>query len=91
MATTNNSLTALVQFQRRVPAKEGGELGVDGLRQQPPHPGTQHLGQRIVDLIWLAKRDNVILVRDVSLLLRPASATAPIRHPLQAAVTNFLA
>jgi hypothetical protein len=68
MAMTNNSLAAVVQFQRRMLGQEGGDLGVNGLRQQPPRPGPQHLGQRIVDLIWLAKRDNVILVHGVSLL-----------------------
>nr|WP_284275211.1 hypothetical protein [Bradyrhizobium iriomotense] len=66
------------------------DFGLDSLRHKLPCTGAQDIGQRIIDLVGLTKRDNVAsLVHSVSLSLRGSSRldTPPIHcrhHPLPA-------
>ena len=75
-------------------AEQGGNLGLDRLRQQRSRAVAQHLGQRIVERSWLEELENVIFGHGVS-LLRWRSGGFEHPHdtppsPLHA-VTNFRA
>ncbi|UGX99472.1 hypothetical protein G6321_00017195 [Bradyrhizobium barranii subsp. barranii] len=68
------------------------DFGLDSMRQKLPRAGAQDIGQWIIDLVGLTKRDNVAsLVHGVSLSLRGSGRldtrldTPPIsfrHHPL---------
>jgi hypothetical protein len=68
MAMSDHTVPAVSQLQVLLQRQESFHLGLNGLFEQPARPRTQKRGQRIVDLVGLAKVNNaVILVHGVAL------------------------
>src|SRR5277367_4388542 len=61
-------MTAVIGEFVGMAVEQGGNLRLDGLRQQRPRAVAQHLGQRIGECPWLAELENITLGHGVSLL-----------------------
>ncbi len=71
MAVPDQASPPVRQPQLLHAGQEGFGFKFNGLRQQPPRTGAQHVGQRIVDIVRLTETDNIDrLVHGVSLSVR---------------------
>jgi hypothetical protein len=68
MPVAHQPLTAIIGEFVGMAVEQGGNLRLDGLRQQRPPAVAQHLGRRIGECPWLAELENIILGHGVSLL-----------------------
>src|SRR4051794_24586841 len=68
MTMAHQPLAAVFGLSVSVAAKEGCDLGLDGLRQQRPRTLAQNFGERVGELCWLDQLDGIILGHGVSLL-----------------------
>jgi hypothetical protein len=68
MSVAHQPLPAVIGELVGMAAEQGGNLGLDGLRQQRSRAITQHLGQRISEYPWLGELENISLRHGVSLL-----------------------
>src|SRR4051794_34261771 len=62
------TLAAVFGLSVGMAAEEGGDLGLDGLRQQGSRALAQNFGERVGELCWLDQLDDSILAHGVSLL-----------------------
>src|SRR5829696_4994982 len=67
-AMAHQPLAAVFGVLAGVAGEEGGDLGLDGLRQQGSGALAQNLGQRVGERSWLDQLDDIILAHGVSLL-----------------------
>src|SRR5215212_7727476 len=91
MTMAHQPLAAVFGLSVGVAAKEGCDLGLDGLRQQRSRALAQNFGERIGELGWLDQRDDVILDHGVSLLRWRSGGSNTPRYAASSphAVTNF--
>jgi len=68
MSMAYEPLAAVVSQLVSVAAEQGGNLRLDGLRQQRSRAVAQNLGQRIGKSSWLGELENISLGHGVSLL-----------------------
>ena len=68
MPVAHQPLAAVIGELVGMAADQGGNLRLDGLRQQRSRAVAQHLGQRIGECSWLGELENISLCRGVSLL-----------------------
>src|SRR4051812_5404443 len=68
MPMAHQPLAAVFGVLVSVAGKEGGDLRLDGLRQQRPRARAQNFGERVGELCWLDQLDDIILGHGVSLL-----------------------
>jgi hypothetical protein len=68
MPVAHQPLAAVVGQLVGMQAEQGGDLGLDRLRQQRSRAVAQHLGQRIGKSSWLGELENVSVGHGVSLL-----------------------
>ena len=79
MPVTDQPLAAVVGQVVGMGAEQGGNLGLDGLRQQRSRAVAQHLGQRIGKSSWLGELESVSLGHGV-LLFRWRSGGVEYPH-----------
>src|SRR3954462_7904969 len=93
MAMAPQPLAAIFGLSVGMAAEEGGDLRLDGLRQQGSRTLAQNFGERVGELCWLDQLDDIILDHGVSLLRwrSGGSNTPTIRRLIPHAVTNFRA
>src|SRR5262249_30250981 len=70
--------TAVIRQLVSVAAEQGGNLRLDGLRQQRSRAVAQNLGQRISKTSWLREFENVSVGHGVSLLRWRSGG---VKHP----------
>src|SRR6516162_9974249 len=68
MPVAHQPLAAVIGELVGMAADQGGNLRLDGLRQQRSRAVAQHLGQRIGECSWLGELENISLCHGVSLL-----------------------
>src|SRR5215472_14187431 len=68
MPVAHQPLAAVIGELVGMAADQGGNLRLDGLRQQRSRAVAQHLGQRIGECSWLGELANISLCHGVSLL-----------------------
>src|SRR4051794_35473718 len=68
MPVAHQPLAAVFGVLVSVAGKEGGDLRLDGLRQQRSRARAQNFGERVGELGWLDQLDDIILDHRVSLL-----------------------
>ena len=92
MPVAHQPLAAVIGELVGMAAEQGGNLRLDGLRQQRSRAVAQHLGQRIGECPWLGELENISLGHGVSLLRwRSGRLRTPPRYAASTlhAVTNF--
>ena len=78
MPMAHQPLAAVVGQLVGMAAEQGGNLGLDGLRQQRSRAVAQNLGQRIGKSSWLGELENVSVGHGVSLLRWRSGG---VKHP----------
>src|SRR6516162_6369080 len=68
MPVAHQPLAAVIGELVGMAADQGGNLRLDGLRQQRSRAVAQHLGQRIGECSWLGELENISLCHGVSLI-----------------------
>ena len=58
MPVAHQPLAAVFGVLVSVAGKEGGDLGLDGLRQQRSRACAQNFGERVGELCWLDQLDS---------------------------------
>jgi hypothetical protein len=91
MPVPNDALVTVRQLQIGVRAKEGRELGLHRLLDQPLRARAQNFGERVVDFVFLTEGNNFILGHGVALLreVRVGSTPTPLRRLPHAVITHF--
>ncbi|MGZ9083920.1 MAG: hypothetical protein ACXW3U_17810 [Rhodoplanes sp.] len=72
-------------------SQEGRELGLHGLRDQPLRARAEDFGEGVVDFVFLAEGDNIILGHGVTLLreVRVGWTPTPLRRLPHAVITQI--